>query len=433
MNKIVLQTSVNKPHQHILDRIAFYSPGWDYVHFTDQEILEYFDSFPLDEFPNVKEKFLSIKAETHKADLFRYYYLYINGGIFIDSDLAIKRNLDILIDNKQFMSVKREATSTIFNGLLYADKESIIIYDCLKHIYEIDTDILEKNYYEVCQHLYRILNSYSELVDMVIYDEPSVDCHPSIMVDKDLKTIAIHYHQAKVIPEKDLENEILAKRIKFALKTKAPVAKIFKRIGSYEDGGYVIVDDFSKNDFLISMGVANNIDFEKQLEDTFSGIHLYDGSVDSLPEELKNSVFFKEMIGSNSHHIFDRIDPDKDIILKIDIEGGEWDFFESLTTEQMNRFKQIAVEIHWMVESSHLTFKDCPIHVLEKINETHQIVARHPNNHSSVVEIDGVRVPQVIELTLLRKLDHVFIDKTTEVDFLFMKNNFEREEITNYL
>ena len=35
----------------------------------------------------------------HKADLFRYYYLYINGGVYIDSDLMITTNIENIILN----------------------------------------------------------------------------------------------------------------------------------------------------------------------------------------------------------------------------------------------------------------------------------------------------------------------------------------------
>ena len=42
-------------------------------------------------------KYNSIKLGTHRADLFRYYYLYINGGIFIDSDAMIETDIENII------------------------------------------------------------------------------------------------------------------------------------------------------------------------------------------------------------------------------------------------------------------------------------------------------------------------------------------------
>ena len=38
--KIIVQTSRKKPDKYIVDMIRERSPGWDYMHFTDDEIIE---------------------------------------------------------------------------------------------------------------------------------------------------------------------------------------------------------------------------------------------------------------------------------------------------------------------------------------------------------------------------------------------------------
>jgi hypothetical protein len=47
------------------------------------------------------------------------------------------------------------------------------------------------------------------------------------------------------------------------LKTKPTIASRARRVGSNHDGGYILINDWGKTDFLISMGIADNIEFEK--------------------------------------------------------------------------------------------------------------------------------------------------------------------------
>jgi len=75
--KIIMQTSVHKQPEYIINIIKNKCPGWDYVHFTDDEIIKYFQENPIDELPNIIDKFKSFSKGQHKADLFRYYFLYL--------------------------------------------------------------------------------------------------------------------------------------------------------------------------------------------------------------------------------------------------------------------------------------------------------------------------------------------------------------------
>jgi hypothetical protein len=227
---------------------------------------------------------------------------------------------------------------------------------------------------------------------------------------------------------------MLGNRIKENLKLKTPKGKNFVRFGRDFDGGYVIIDDLSKDDFLVSMGVFDDVSFEKDTQELVSGVHLYDHTIECLPEKLDNATFFKEKIGNESHYIFNRIPENKDIILKIDIEGSEWDFFRSLSDKEMNRMRQIAIEIHWFIPGGEFGVSDCPIDVIQKINKTHQLVAIHPNNNCRTVIVNKkLIVPQVMELTFLRKNSYDFNDYGSNPTSLFQVNNPELPDIEEYL
>lgn len=225
----------------------------------------------------------------------------------------------------------------------------------------------------------------------------------------------------------------LSSRIKAALLTDTPIGVSFCRLGRPYDGGYVVIDDFSANDYLISMGVQNDVSFEKALENRVSFIDVYDFSISCLPEPIANSRFFKEKIKNNSYSVLTRAPEDKDLILKIDIEGSEWEFLPSLSHTQVERFRQIAIEIHWLIDTPEIKVPDIPMEVLERLSQTHQLVSIHPNNYGGTVVVEGVVVPQVLELTYLRKSSYSFSGVPGNPAYLFMPNNPEEKEIEAYL
>jgi hypothetical protein len=182
------------------------------------------------------------------------------------------------------------------------------------------------------------------------------------------------------------------------------------RIGSENDGGYLLVRDFSKSDFLLSMGVAKDVNFELELAEYLSGAHLYDDSIDDLPKMIPDSVFYKERIGANGctsiSEAIKRIPQHFDLILKIDIEGSEWEAFDELKTEELKKFRQIVVEFHWfenLVDDQEFSRF---LNVLTKLNTTHFVLNAHPNNWGDIINIENIALPSVIEVTYLRRSDY---------------------------
>lgn len=183
------------------------------------------------------------------------------------------------------------------------------------------------------------------------------------------------------------------------------------RIGNQYDGGYVVYGKISREKtFLISLGVGSNITFDSSLNDKVQHSILVDHTVKSLPSTLDNSTFINKKISPYSGtrnltllECIKMVPSDADIILKIDIEGSEWDVFDQIDTKHLNRFTQIIGEFHNFHEIYNQITYTKVMRVLNKLNRSHVNINFHPNNWSNYRIVYGITIPDVIEFTFLRK------------------------------
>ena len=186
------------------------------------------------------------------------------------------------------------------------------------------------------------------------------------------------------------------------------------RVGGNNDGGYLIPNDLVGISTCFSPGVDVTASFEKDLLSRGIKSHLADASVDGAPDGLEVASFTKKYLGGCNNDTHMTLNywvsskapgpwPTGDLILQMDIEGGEYTTLLCAPSNTLNRFRIIAVEIHnvqtwftplaWPVVA---TF-------FEKLLADFHVVHNHPNNNCPFIEADGILLPTVFELTLLRK------------------------------
>lgn len=200
--KVIFQTSKKEQPEYVIQMIKNYSPGWEYIHFTDDGIFKFFEENALDEFPNMKEKFLSIKTGAHRADLFRYYYLYVKGGVFIDSDAMIEKDINIIANDYDFFSVESKYfPNTIFNGFIGTTEKNVIMYEALKHAYNIDVYELNKDYMTFCKQLREIYNTHKTGQNSHLYLEVENNDKSAKIVNNKGEPVLIHYYKYKQVPD----------------------------------------------------------------------------------------------------------------------------------------------------------------------------------------------------------------------------------------
>jgi hypothetical protein len=211
------------------------------------------------------------------------------------------------------------------------------------------------------------------------------------------------------------------------------------RLGRENDGGYIGHDDFNSNDFLISCGVFDDTSFEEDVCPKISGAFIIDYSIDSLPSEINNAIFLKNKISGSSFADTTRFMKivresnkrmPKDKILKMDIEGWEWDVLANTNSDTLNEFRQIFLEIHGLSKILNNEAYEIIIIALNNIKKTHFISFVNANNYSKALTIGNHLVPEVMELTLFRKnsFDYREIDLPNFSEFS-QRNNPESIQI----
>lgn len=214
------------------------------------------------------------------------------------------------------------------------------------------------------------------------------------------------------------------RKIRELLKPEKATPVKYIRIGSIRDGGYILDHDIQGRK-IVSCGVDTNIDFERDLIYRFNcTVDMYDHSVDGPPEPLVQSTFHKEMIGPEN---IDRILEGQDLILKMDIEGSEWDTLAS--AKNLGNCQQIALEAHWLLNLIHGPFYLKVIEALENLRKTHTPVWVHANNDQPLLVMGAQPVPNVFEALFLSNAHYSFKKEVNPFEGLVTPNNPNFPEI----
>jgi hypothetical protein len=212
----------------------------------------------------------------------------------------------------------------------------------------------------------------------------------------------------------------------------------YVRLGDLADGGYILVNDLDEQDVVFSIGVGDNASFDFEIAKCVKEVILVDHTVSAPSEMTNNMVFYPKALSKTKSFQSTTIQrllylhPSKDYILKIDIEGAEWEILDSLDIYTLSLFRQIVLEFH---DFSYPYFQDrfeMTCRVLEKLNLTHAPICFHPNNGGRFATIAGTPIPDVIEVTYIRKSDYQITQgESVQVEELTYANDPSKPEISD--
>jgi len=198
------------------------------------------------------------------------------------------------------------------------------------------------------------------------------------------------------------------------------------RMGRNYDGGYVIYDGLNY-DLIIGCGISNDISFEDMFVDKYKCDSIvFDGTIKKLPKSKFNHKWNKQNVYQGT--LNNLLNDNKNIFLKMDIEGSEWDFFKNVNLENVS---QMVVEFH-----SGFKYHKINMEILEKIEETHYLIHIHGNNfRKKQYKIGDKLIHSVFEATYINKklCDNVENIKYEYDEKLDMPNNKKKEDIKNFI
>lgn len=208
-----------------------------------------------------------------------------------------------------------------------------------------------------------------------------------------------------------IEKKTLKKDISKVLKKLLPYKIEFDliRLGNNNDGGYLIPDDLSNITKNYSAGVGNLTKFENDLEEKYS---ISSNMVDFNYIDPKilpiSAIFQRKKIGITSDEdnlsINDWLDDQNgDIILKMDIEGDEYLTLSSISDKNLNKIRILIVELHDLRHLRNYFFYKTFEKFILKLNNLFYVCHLHVNNVSKLTNIGGYNVPDMLEITFIRK------------------------------
>jgi hypothetical protein len=202
------------------------------------------------------------------------------------------------------------------------------------------------------------------------------------------------YSRRASVPAEDpaaLEAERQVRRRLFDLLRPVTITNCqLERFGEANDGGYLLCGNLlSAVRSAYSYGIAGHDGWGCQISRKFKvPVHQYDCFDTRKPEcPGGHAIFHPECVGPEKATIegrpFDSIerqiaangDADKSIVLKIDVEGAEWESFLATPQGVFDRIEQIAVEFHGV---SYPRF----VAAVEKLRQTFHVAHFHINNYS---------------------------------------------------
>lgn len=191
----------------------------------------------------------------------------------------------------------------------------------------------------------------------------------------------------------------------------ADVGKV--RLGRELDGGYIGPDDFQGIDTAFSFGINDDISWDLDAADRGLTIYQFDHTVTDPAPHDGRMVFQAKRIdrftGPESQALGDLIrQHDKgaerpNLVLKMDIEGAEWDVFDATAEKDLARLAWIVCEMHYLqglAEHHHRAIMD---RCLQKIARHFAVVHVHSNVWGGYASLANTVVPNVMEVTFVNR------------------------------
>jgi len=209
------------------------------------------------------------------------------------------------------------------------------------------------------------------------------------------------------------------------------IANPLHRYGNDSDGGYIALIIGEEIDALISLGIEKDVSFDIEYAKKGIPCYQYDFSVKGPPYEHENFIFHKEKITASGgnigetslNDIFEKYTFDQ-CVLKIDIEGYEWESLESFKLDKYHhRISEIYLEFHDMHLLLDEAIQERYLSTIHKLRAYFTPFYFHPNNCSDLLIIGNKAFPEVFEASFISNKKLIASDKIRDFSDLEHDNS----------
>jgi hypothetical protein len=205
-----------------------------------------------------------------------------------------------------------------------------------------------------------------------------------------------------------------------ALRPVSPVGQAKLRVGAAGDGGYVMLDELDGVGVCYSLGIGPDVSWDLAMAARGATIYQYDHTVPRPPvahprfRHARTGIAAEDGPGTG----FRRLDTllrqnghaDRDdMVLKVDIEGHEWEALNALDAGIFAQFRQVLVEFHGLRLLGLPTFLQRAHSLLAKLRQHHEVIHLHGNNFSGLRNVRGLMIPDCVEVSFANKHRYRFV------------------------
>jgi hypothetical protein len=202
------------------------------------------------------------------------------------------------------------------------------------------------------------------------------------------------------------------RRILSLMTPRAVIGHSKVRIGAEADGGYVMVDDLGDVQLCYSFGVGFDVSWDLEMARRGATVFQYDHTVlgpcihnasfrfhrlGVAPIDVDNMRTIQTLLEENGHS------SETEMVMKMDVEGAEWDAIDAAPVDTLGLFKQIVCEFHGLTVLGDTRWFERAERVLGKLASTHMPVHVHGNNYGAFRIVEGIPVPDVLEVSFVRR------------------------------
>jgi len=192
-----------------------------------------------------------------------------------------------------------------------------------------------------------------------------------------------------------------------------------QRIGRDYDGGYVMLEDFKDASIAVSVGINDDVSWDLDVARRELEVFQFDHTIEALPEAHDRFHFYQLRIAAEpadgaatleQAFCIAQTTSGRRAILKMDIEGDEWDVLDNVGREILDRCNQIVVEFHFMQRLMEPTFLKKAQRVFEKLTRDFFVCHVHGNNCGNLVNLHNIVLPETLEITFVNSSLYESVD-----------------------